>query len=229
MPTLSQAKDVSTLISIMPIGISESKPGLIPGEYKINGVKDPSREVKTLLVARARFPVYIDENRPALIVPEPSDRVCEAICRDFKVGIMGYEPGRAEPGLTWVTGEFSPRMIEDQLATEMIHLRANQLMWFQNIVSLADDDWQKYHMRRMISSLQRLACSLLKLEREWNIEDEIGKQAETGMTPCKFCRQLIHFEAIVCPHCSGILNMERYKKEFVSAATLSSAASVGTK
>ena len=160
-------------------------------------MKDPSKNCNTLVVMRARFPVYIDENRPALVVPEPSDRVCASICRDFAIGIMGYEPGRAEPGLTWVQGEYGPSVVEKMMAPQMATLRERQNEWFKNLVVIADDDWSKLHMRRAISGLQRVACRCLGLEREWNIDIEIEKQVDIDMTPCKFCRAPVHHEEFI--------------------------------
>jgi predicted hydrocarbon binding protein len=220
MPSFAQIRDVSTVISILPIAIWERKPGLIPGEYRIPAVKDPRRDMNLLLVERAQFPVYIDENRPSLVVPEPSDKVCASIVRDFSIGIQGYEPDIAEPGLTWVPGEVTKLEIEAKMSEALADLRAKQEKWFSNLVEQADDDWGKYHMRRMISHLQRVACQILNLEREWNIAREIEKQSDIDMTPCKFCRAMVHHEAIVCQFCQGILNLSRYKAEYVSAATL---------
>ena len=223
MQSFSPAEDVSTIISILPVGIPnypEKKPGLIPGEYTIPLVKDPNKEVAVLHVARAAFPVYIDENRPSLIVPEPSDRVCASIVRDYVTTLAGYEPGIAEPGLAWVRGPVKVVEIEKQMVTELQTMRELQAAWFKNLVAQADDDWGRYHMRRMISNLQKIAARHLNLDRDWNIDIEIERQSDIDMTPCKFCRSAVHHEAIVCPHCQGILNMKRYQTEFVSAGSM---------
>ena len=179
MPEFSRLDDISTVISILPFGISERKPGLIPGEYSIPGVKDPTKEVHTLRVGRARFPVYVDEHRPAIIVPEPSDRVCAAIVRDFVTGIAGHDPGKAEPGLAWMRGAFTPEETEKKFPAETTQLREFQNNWFVNLVAIADDDWSKLHMRRSVSSLQKVACRLLGLEREGSIESGLCKKINT--------------------------------------------------
>jgi len=72
--------DVSTVISLMPVPLIEHKPGLVPAEYILKAVRNPMKEIEVLNVFRARFPVYVDEHRPAIVVPEPSDRVAAAIC-----------------------------------------------------------------------------------------------------------------------------------------------------
>src|SRR5262245_66505990 len=79
MPERARFEDISTVCSILPVGIRETKPGLNIAEYAMPAVKDPKTELAVLIIARTSFPVYVDENRPALIIPEPSDRVAEAI------------------------------------------------------------------------------------------------------------------------------------------------------
>lgn len=210
-----QPRDISTIVSILPIPVDESKPGLIPSQYLIPGVKDPMKDMETVQVVRARFPVYLDENRPSLIVPAPSDLVADSICRDYKVSMMQYEANVAEPGLFWILGAHTKETIEGAYYEELDKARIMQLMWFKRLVEAADDDWSKYRMRRAISTIQRLAASVLKLEKEWNIEGEVLKVM--ALRPCKFCFADVHPEAVICSHCRGILNMDRYKKEYQEA------------
>jgi hypothetical protein len=216
----SVREDISTIISLLPVHVSERKPGLIPGFFEIPPVKNPHEDVEILQVRRARFAVYIDENRPALIVPEPSDRVCASIVRDYKVAMPGYSADVSEPGLFWVPGDYSAEAIKKQFNPQLINARKLQDQWFIKLVELADDDWQQYHSRRMVSGLQRKACEMLGLTRDWNIVIDLERQLDLDMTPCKFCRGPVHRDAIVCQHCTGVLNVERYQKEFVSAGSV---------
>src|SRR5262245_27697157 len=98
-------EDISTVISIMPIRLNEDKP-LRPSHYEIPPCSDVENGCETLMVMRRDFRVYIDDNRPALIIPEPSDVIAGAICRDFKVSATHFQPGIAEPGLFWVRGGY---------------------------------------------------------------------------------------------------------------------------
>jgi hypothetical protein len=206
--------DVSTVISLLPVPLIEQKPGLVPAEYILRAVRNPMKEVEVLNVYRARFPVYVDEHRPAIVVPEPSDRVAAAICRDYKVTVSHYSPDEAEPGLFWVSGKFSKMELEGGLEPKISQAievaRRLQVAWFKRLVNEADDNWNKYKMRRMISDIERLAAVCLGLEKEWNIDTMV----ERSLAVCKFCRSQVSNEAIVCPQCHGILNIERAKKEF---------------
>jgi hypothetical protein len=200
------------------VKIDEDKPGLIPSKYIIPPVADPMKDFNILQIVRAKFPVYLDENRPSLLVPAPSDIVAESICRDFKVGTAHYEPTVSEPGLFWQRGQWSKAEVDSKLGKEIAIARTMQVEWFKRLVDSADDDWGRYRMRRMISGLQRTACNILKLERDWNMETEIRENLAMG--PCKFCHADIHMDSIVCRYCQGILNMARYKTEFVKAGSL---------
>jgi hypothetical protein len=225
----SPREDVSTVVSLLPVKIMERKPGLIPGFFALPAVADPRTDIEVLLVQRAFFPVYIDENRPSLIVPEPSDRVCAAIVRDYKVGLTCYDPDVAEPGLFWSPGKFTKAQALTELGPAIDQARDLQDMWFQRLVEQADDYWQKYHARRMVSSLQRRACAYLGLQRDWNIVDELAAQIDVDLGPCKFCRSMIHREAFVCPMCSGILDRAKARDAgYITAEMLVSSAKVTT-
>jgi hypothetical protein len=223
----SPREDISTVISLLPVKLYERKPGLIPGFFALPAVEDPRKDIEVLLVRRAYFPVYIDENRPSLIVPEPSDRVCAAIVRDYKVGLVCYEPDVAEPGLFWAAGQFTKAEAFEKLAREITEARQLQENWFRALVEQADDYWQKFHARRMISSLQRKACAYLGVMRDWNIQSELDMQVDLDMAPCKFCRSPIHREAFVCPQCSGILDMKKAKEAGYVTSGMLTGQSVG--
>jgi hypothetical protein len=103
--------------------------------------------------------------------------------------------------------------LKAQLATA----RELQIEWFKRLIADADDYWNRYRARRAISDLQRIAARLLNLDREWNLDMEVSD----ALSRCKFCREQVHPEAIICGHCQGILNMEKYKAGFVRAGTSS--------
>lgn len=199
--------DCSTIISILPVLIDDSKPGLIPSQYIIPPVTNPKEDFEILNVFRARFPVYLDENRPALVVPAPSDTVAESIVRDFKVAQPYVEAGVAEPALFWVPGFKSKETIATDLRKELQLARQLQNNWFGRLIEIADDDWNRYRMRRMISTMQRLALQILGEEREWGTVG--ASKMEVNQVACKFCRGPVHPEAIVCTHCTGVLDVKR--------------------
>jgi hypothetical protein len=210
-------EDVSTVVSCLPVSIRENKPGLHLAEYFIPGVNDPFTQINTIIVARSSFAVYLDESRPALIIPEPSDRVAEAICRDYRVSMAHTQKDVAEPGLFWLAGRREEAALLNGSDKDghkaLTWYRDLQKEWFTRLVSEADEYWQRIRSRRAISDLQRAACTILNLKREWNLKVEI----QEALNLCKFCFSQVHPNAIVCPNCSGILDMARYKSEFSKA------------
>ena len=225
MPEYPQPKtrefvDISTLVTMMPVALIESKPGLVPGEYTIPAVNDPMVDLAVVHIYRAKYPVYIDENRPAIVVPEPSDRVADAIIRDYKVAVTGYDAGKAEPGLFWVPGKHTAEEILAKFPDLVEQARNLQTEWFKALFNQAEDDWAKYRIRRMIGGIQKVAAKALKLEPEWSIDSLVNQANNPEMIPCKYCKSLVNNTAMICPHCSGVLDVERYKKEFVSVASL---------
>lgn len=220
--------DASTVISILPVAIKENKPGLNLSEYHIPAVRDPNTEMHTLIIYRSAFAVYIDENRPALIIPEPSDRIAEAICRDYRVGMSHTEVNVAEPGLFWLSGKREPSDIlkgKDEEGHQLLKFyRSIQREWFFRLVSEADEYWSRIRSRRAISDLQRAACNLLNLKREWNLQMEV----EEALSRCKFCMEQVHPNAIICGHCNGILDMPRYKESFVHSGVSNAGQNAGS-
>lgn len=210
-------RDVSTVISIVPIAICEKKPGLQPSEFRIPAVEKEG-EMQLLVVERCIHAVYLDEARPRLVVPDPSDMVAESIVNDYKQSMHGYVEGVAEPGIAWVYGEFSnddngKRQLAAQHRAVIEEMVEKQMRWFATLVEFADDDWGRYRRHIFITPQQRIAAQRLGLERDWLLQQEINE----AMNRCPFCFQMVDPRAIICSQCKGILDKDRYKKEFVSA------------
>ena len=175
MPERAKFEDVSTVCSILPISIRESKPGLNLSEYLIPAVKDPTSELNTLIIMRTSFTVYIDENRPALIIPEPSDRVAESICRDYRVSMSHTARDVSEPGLFWLRDVRNAKDIlsgQDKEGHQMLQLyKQLQMVWFEKIVEEADEYWARIRSRRVVSDLQRAACNILRAQTRVEPQD----------------------------------------------------------
>jgi hypothetical protein len=215
MAVVSKRADVSTVVSILPYEVKETKPGLIPPEFKMPPVKNGDFEL--LIVERCHHAVYLDETRPRLVVPDPSDVVAESIVMDHKKAIaLGYIPGESEPGLDWVSGAFSNNaegkaLFKAQHSATLTQMERLQMRWFKELVRVADDDFAKYRLHKFITGLQRTAAAVLGItNREWLIETEI----EEALSKCKYCFSAVHPEAIICHACHGILDDARYQKEF---------------
>lgn len=212
-PSPKRSFDVSTVVSILPYPLWEKKPGLNPGDFRIPAA--PEGRFSLLTVERCTHPVYIDENRPRLIVPDPSDAVAQSICIDHKSAVIGFENEIAEPGLDWVSGEFEDlKVFAAQHADILREMDRKQTQWFRALLSIADDDWARYRQHKFITELQRTAATRLgQTNRDWLLTYRI----EQSLSKCRFCYQQIHPLAIICPSCHGILDQEKYQKEYLGA------------
>ena len=203
--------DVSTVLSILPITIHETKPGLIPGDFILPAVE--AGDIYLLPVGRCNYPVYLDESRPSLLVPSPSDEVARSIVNDYKQASLLYAVDESEPGLAWVREGFS-NSNEDKAKFREKHVaileRTEKLQanWFEALVKTADDSWSEDHLHNHISDLSRIAAIRLGLsEKEWLVREQVEK----AQSRCRFCFTMIHQLAVICPSCHADLTSFTYR------------------
>lgn len=221
MTSLSpRSNDISTVVSILPYPLWEKKPGLVPGDFRIPYT--PNGDFTLFNVERCQHSVYLDENRPRLVVPDPSDLVARSIVEDHKVAMICYEHGAAEPGLGWVWGEYLNDLngkrafaaTHSDLLKSLVEL---QTEWYKRLLLMADDDWARYRQHKFITNLQRTAATVLgQTDREWMLQHKIDE----ALSKCKFCFAQVHPQACICPSCHGIIDEARYKREFLNAGTI---------
>lgn len=205
-----------TVISLVPFPIEETKPGMVPSKFVIPAC--PEDKFATLLVKKCTHGVYLDSDRPVLVVPTVPEEVAQSICFDYMKGQMALTLGDAEPGLFWIWGDHHMPLEEwdekraaaiiAEHAAEFRAARTKQHNWFKALVALADDAWSKFHQRGMISVPQRIAAARLKLEREWLLEAEVT----ASMSECPVCFDKVHPRAILCRTCNAILKPEEYAR-----------------
>jgi hypothetical protein len=197
----------ATLVSIAPCIIRETKP-ILPSEFFL--AKASYENPSTLLVTKGINDIYVGDergqagqNRSIIRVPVEADVIAAAIVTDWQDAQYGTRPPDAIPGFFWVPG--NTKIVS--LAKELDEANARQILWFQNLVKLADDDWNKFRQHKTISDIQRYACNALKLERPWLLDNEIVM----ALSECPSCFEKVNPKAIVCSHCSYILDEERHK------------------
>ena len=200
----------TTVVSLVPFTIDETKPGMTPSRFFI----DPAAEnsFSTLLITKCQHGVYLDEFRPVLIVPTAPEEVAEAICFDYKKGQLEIAIGVAEPGLFWVPGDYAKKEKHQELqalyAEEFRHATKLQIEWFKALVAKADDAWGRFHQRAMIAQVSKIAAARLKLTREWQLDAEV----QSALSECPVCYDKVHPRALVCKSCGAILNKAEYEK-----------------
>lgn len=208
----------STVISFVPFEINADKITLHPGFFRVPASDTKNPEV--LIVGDSGYDVYLGaERKPSsLRVKATSEDIARAIVDDFKGSLIATGPG-AYPAIFYVPGEFQKEDIWDvkhqtpkKFNTEMNRVLKEQEKWFVNLVSMADDDWVKSnHKPTAISNLQRTACKLLGMTREWveNVTPRTGVDSE--YMNCPICTVQIKKSAVICPTCKVVLKPEEAK------------------
>jgi len=200
-----------TIVSIVPWDIAERKVGIYPGYFIIPAYEEPlstpinKMRPQVLHIGESKHFVYIGEDRPDIAVPTSPAAMASAIVRDYLDSMIEVKDGMA-PGLFFLTEKIESKDIAAKYPNELKFYKDKQMNWFRALLTLADDDWNKYHKHTVISDLQRKVAQLMGLKKDWLSIVE----AEPPIM-CPVCSSLISPKAIVCPHCHLVLQPEIYK------------------
>lgn len=198
----------ATLISVVPFPIAEFKPGIYPGFFEIPAC---NRGVPEILVIRdSVYHVEIDENR-TITVKCPAEDIAKSVVNDYITSNLEYNTeDDSAPGFFFKPGRLDLGLVLAKFEKDLIYHKDRQNRWFQRLVKLADDDWEKTRQHRAISDIQRYAAKSLNLIRPWIITPVPVSNEQ--LIKCGACQSSIDSKAVICPHCKCILNMEQYKK-----------------
>lgn len=197
----------STVISFVPFRINEEKPGLLPPRFFI-----PPSDMKVpqlLKIGTCYHYVYLDEARPQLRVPDPSDQVAKSIVEDYISSQLAIDD-IARPALFWVPEDIGEALIVKVRFKELVEeLLERQKKWFLNISMLADNDWNRYHQYNVVSDMQRKCAEIIG----WRAEEHAWMVPGKTMNAmnCPACGTSISKDLAVCPNCSVILDKEKAK------------------
>jgi len=212
MPDLVKVKVIekggfkATLVSVLPFSLNERKPGLYPGEFFIEAVHDPMTEFRLLAVGESCYYVPLALERPSYQVRIPAIGVAASIVNDY-VNSVPLTSDEAHPGLFAVNENLHEKDVEEKYGDTLEEVRNKQLRWFEALVKMAADDYQKYRTHSVITDIQRVAARILNVNTEWS--KDFVKQA---MGNCPACRALVDPVAIICPNCKFVINKEEYAK-----------------
>lgn len=197
---------ICTVVSFMPIDISEEKPGLVPPRYFIQASDGQIPSV--LHVEDGKHFVYLDESRGHLPVRDSPNEVARSIVEDY-VSSQPRIAVDASPGIFWVLGKFSPTEILTKFPAECKLAREQQKRWFASLCQMADDDWNKYHQHTAISTFQRMVAELIGLEpsqHEW-----MSTTTVLSAEMCPACGTPNKPGLAMCPTCRCVLDPEKFK------------------
>lgn len=194
----------ATIISLFPLEINEPKPGLYPGYFVIPAA--PLGDFSYLVVGDAVF-YQESKNEQMLTIRTPFHILAESIVHDFMTGHVGRVIGEAEPGVFWVPGGYdNKKLIKAKFQNEIDEAEKKQLRWFEELVRMADDVFQRTQRHSSVNQLQRLAAKRLGISRPW------GLRTGDSENTCPFCKFEVPFGAVRCPNCREIINKDAYDK-----------------
>ena len=198
----------STIVSIVPFPIIETKPGIYPGNFRINAANSTSQP-ELLVIGDSKYHVELDENR-TITVPCDSAKVAHSIVEDYIISNLAFDREKeAAPGIFWKPGRHDLTSVTINFSSDLLQARENQQRWFTELVKIADDDWEKTRQHRAISDMQRYAAKSLGMDRPWII---VSKDVNKDIAKkCIACQSIVSIEAIVCPTCKCIIDPEKYK------------------
>ena len=195
--------DISTVFSIVPFEIFETKPGLYPGNFRIPACLDDSNPQRLRVGASEHLMVVGGKKEPIRIIT-PSYLIAESIVRDFLDGQL-WTTDVGKPGIAWIQGD-----IPDLSEHEDIYKRIknSQRHWFVQLCKQTDNEWKRQQNSRVVSDQARFAAQALGLDPDWLRVEEVG----LTFTKCPSCATMNDPQNAICSNCRCVLNQEKFKK-----------------
>lgn len=199
--------DKSTIVSIYPKEIVETKPTIQPGIFTLlpGSYEKPS----ILVVGTSSWWKELDETQPMLEIPVSSIQIADSVVRDYTNGLLACNMGDCMPGLFYVPGEHTVDVIKKSFKHILDKINASQRNWFLALVRIADALWSRTNGNPLsISDDMRLAARELGLNnKEW-----LRDFQNVELVRCVACGALRNPLYPVCQTCHAIVDTEVAKK-----------------
>ena len=197
--------DVSTIISIYPRRIVETKLTLYPSVFVIEPGRYDAPSVTH--IAPSSWWKDVGFEQPLLEIPVPSLQLAESIIRDYTNGLVGANAGDSKPGLFFVPGRKSVEEIKKECKKELDAAHTHQKTWFTHLARMADALWARSNGNPLVvMDDMRLAAQELQLKNKSWMEDFTTLE----LTNCPACGFLRNSNFPVCSNCKTILDRKRF-------------------
>lgn len=190
--------DKTTICSIFPMEIIETKPTIQPGMFHIpaGSYENPT----VVVVGPSSWWREIDLDQPLLEIPVSSVQIADSVIKDYCNGLLGCDMAGAMPGLFYIPGVFTLADIKKNYKHELDGALARQRNWYSALIKLADSLWSRSNGNPLaISDSMRLAAKEMNVTKDW-MKD--FKMIDT--VRCKACGSLRNPQFPVCPTCKAI-------------------------
>lgn len=193
-----------TVVSLLPVRLSEVKPHLFPGQFDIPACKKGDLVVVHIGESHHFIPDPFDEKKNYKVITPPHE-MARSICEDYGNALVGTD-FQSGPALFWVHQRLSSAQVAEKHHKLISQYKERQKNWFDNLIAMADADWEKNKNRMAVSDLQRTAANHHGIIKDW-----------VTITPmenisCVFCRTMISVDSIKCANCKEVVNPEAYKR-----------------
>lgn len=190
--------DKTTIVSIYPSEIIETKVTISPGRFVIPAGSYEAPAI--VVVGPSSWWREIDEDQPLLEIPVSSIQIADSIIKDWCNGILGCNMADAMPGLFYVPGTHDLKDIRTNFKHELDNALARQRNWYSTLIKLADALWARSNGNPLaISDSMRVAAKEMNLTKDWMKDFKM-----VDMARCKACGQLLNPLYPVCPTCHAI-------------------------
>jgi hypothetical protein len=190
--------DKTTIVSIYPAEIVETKATISPGRFVIppGSFEKPA----IVVVGPSSWWREIDEDQPLLEIPVSSIQIADSVIKDYCNGILGCNMADSMPGLFYVPGEQTLATIQKSYKHELDMALARQRNWYSMLVKLGDALWARSNGNPLaISDSMRTAAKEMNLNKDWMKDFTM-----LDTVRCKACGALLNPMYPVCPTCHAI-------------------------
>lgn len=198
--------DKTTIVSVFPMEIIETKPTISPGRFHIpaGSYENPA----VVVVGPSSWWREIDLDQPLLEIPVSSVQIADSVIKDYCNGLLGCDMAGAMPGLFYIPGEHNILDIRKNFKHELDAALARQRNWYSALVKLADSLWARSNGNPLaISDSMRLAAKEMNLQKDWMKDFKM-----VDMTRCKACGAMLNPQYPVCPTCKAINDPAKAKE-----------------
>lgn len=198
--------DKSTVVSIYPKEINETKPTIQPGTFHIN--KGSYDNPALLVVGSSSWWREIDENQPLLEIPQGSIIVAGSIVNDYVNGLAMINETMG-PGLFFIPGDIDLIKLRVSYKDRLDAALIKQRNWFMQLIKIADGLWARTGGNPIvIDDDMRMAANELNLtDKEW-----LKDSQTVGLIRCVACGGMRNPLYPICSNCKMVIDVAAFNK-----------------
>lgn len=198
--------DKTSIVSIYPAEIVETKPTISPGRFVIPAGSYDKPSIT--IFGPSSWWREIDIEQPLLEIPVSSIQVADSIIKDWCNGILGCDMAVAMPGLFYIPGEQTLDTVKKNFKHELDAANVRQRNWYSALVKLADALWARSNGNPLaINDNMRVAAKEMNLTKDW-----LKDFTMVDTVRCKACGALLNPMFPVCPTCKAINDPAKAKE-----------------